>query len=349
MNRILLFITFSLFLIPTATEAQIRTFDIVKGNGSYEHYDWSNIDYIDVSADNSVSIVTNEKKITYDKNISGIGFNCQPGEVTASPVGVWEIVSYRAISDNSTDIEYQGISDILPGDRLQICSNGRIYDKFGEVAVWRKGGPYALSDSEAWLVYFTLNIYELSETRFVFDMSIKGMTISMELKRLTHEDITDNPYTFDIPDNPTPLEKDYSYFAPFLDFNMTSGDVKTYMENNNWVKTENSLELLLTYQDPTESKIVEYLFRNDDNKIVFADVTYSTYSDKLLDKLITKIKENYDIELTASANIYRGTYSSFITYEYKGNCDLGDSNSIDILLSTSKNNNINISYLFLRK
>ena len=349
MSRILILIVFSLFLIPSTIKAQKRTFDIVKSDGTYEHFDWSKISYVDVGADNSVNIMTDEGKVTYDKGVSGIGFNCQPGDVTASPIGVWEIVSMHAASDGSTGSGNQGGSDMQPGDWIQICSNGRIYDKVDEVAVWRKGGPYALSDSEAWLVYFTLKIYELSETRFVFDLSIMGNIITFELKRLSYEDRTDDPYTFNQPDNPDPSEKDYSYFVPCLDFNATSEDVKTYMESNNWVRTEHYSELIHAYKDPTDSKEVEYLFHDGDDKIIFEDVTYSTYSDELLDQLIAKTKETYGVELTASANLYRGTYSSYISYEYKGTCDLGNGNSIDISIITTKDYDIRVSYWLIRK
>ncbi len=326
-----LLLSLVLSCVVNSMEAQKRTIDIVEKNGSVQHINWDNISHIEFYPDDSFLLKSVDGTSTsYSEGIKGIIFNCEPENEFVSPIGEWEFVSINGMTewDRTT-------SDLLPGDRIQICSNGRIYDKWDEFAVWKKGGPYALSDSEPHLVYFTIKIWELTDQIFNFDIKLFGLTANIVLKRVSNEDRTENPFIFDDDDSHNPIKEDESEFVPCLNWDCSSEGVKEYMKQYQWTK-ESEGKGSIKYVNIDETKEVYYYFSQDSLGMV---IGYLKYSEKKLQDIINTIQEKYGAVLDETVSFER--YGAY--YYFNGEAIL-NGEKCNIEVRTDKKSNISISY-----
>lgn len=312
-------------------EAQKRTIDIVGDNGSVQHIDWESISHIEFNSDDSFILKSvNGSSESYSRGINGIVFNCEPDVEFASPVGEWEFVSINGMTewDNNT-------SDLLPGDRIQICSNGRVYDKLGEFAVWKKGGPYALSDSEEYLIYFKINIWELNDDVFNFDIEMLGLTANVLLRRVSNADRIDNPFKFKDDDPHNPVKEDDSEFTPCFKWGCSSDDVEEYMKQYNWKKDYED-NWSTTYKNADNTKEVNYSFIQNKLEMVFYSLKYSK---KKLDNFIQEIKEKFGVVLEETVSLEKND----VLYSFNGEAVVSGEKCV-IGISTDKKGYIMISY-----
>lgn len=329
MRFLLLLLAFSYATINV--EGQNSTIEIIGKDGSVQHFNWNDINHIEFNTDNTFCLKSIDgTSILLGDNVEGIAFCCSADAEISSPIGEWEFVSINGMTewDETT-------SDLLPGDRIQICSNGRVYDKWDEIAVWKEGGPYALSDSEADLVYFKIKIWELSESTFNFDLTLHGMTANIVLNRVSNDDRTDNPYTFDNSD-PT-LDVDYTFFTPCFDFGCSMDEVKSFMEGTEWILKDGNDTHELTYQDESDTRKITYIFSKE--QYWGASDYYATYNEELLESIISKIKNVYGVTLEESASFRNGG----VQYLYTGQSTI-NGNPLYIYVITNKNSSIMISY-----
>ena len=316
--------------------AQKRTIDIVGNNGSVQHIDWDNISHIEFNSDDSFVLKSVDGSNTsYSEGINAMVFSCEPDDEFASPVGEWEFVSINGMTewDNT-------ISDLLPGDKIQICSNGRVYDKVDEFAVWKKGGPYALSDSEDYLVYFKIKIWELNDEWFNFDIELLGQTANVLLRRVSNADRTDNPFKFDDDDPHNPVIDDDSDFSPCLNWGSSMEDVENYMKQFNWIKDYED-KWSVAYSNTGKTKGINYTFFQEKLEMVF--YTFN-YSEENLVKSIQEIKDKYGVTLEETVSFE----DNDVMYKFEGEAIVNNEKCV-INISTNKKRIIMISYYVIKE
>ena len=249
-------------------------------------------------------------------------------------MGEWEFVSINGMTewDNT-------ISDLLPGDKIQICSNGRVYDKVDEFAVWKKGGPYALSDSEDYLVYFKIKIWELNDEWFNFDIELLGQTANVLLRRVSNADRTDNPFKFDDDDPHNPVIDDDSDFSPCLNWGSSMEDVENYMKQFNWIKDYED-KWSVAYSNTGKTKGINYTFFQEKLEMVF--YTFN-YSEENLVKSIQEIKDKYGVTLEETVSFE----DNDVMYKFEGEAIVNNEKCI-INISTNKKRIIMISYYVIK-
>ncbi len=107
-------------------------------------------------------------------SLTACGSDDEP-ETNYSVIGTWEI----------TELPDDGESDMKVGDKIILTENGMIYDKWGELGTWAKGGQCTLTDSEEYPVPFTAKVLSLTKNFMSIDITIYGMTFNMKFKRVS--------------------------------------------------------------------------------------------------------------------------------------------------------------------